>query len=635
MKLHHAIRTFAAVLLCCAALPALAAEAYVSLAGPGGSVSQFRDIGGAPIRTLSTPPGAVDLLLSPEESKLYIGTTTTAQNDVQGGSPSLVAVLDGTTGAVIKTYPMPGSVVKMVRDTAGRHVYATGILAAGDVVVMSLDTLSGATSASPVPGASPFHLYPIGISPDGTSLFVPAGNAVTIFDAATLAVTGTIPLTSSVVVAPPLVTPDGKTLLVVGGNVVSLIDIATRTVAHTVTIATSAVAFGDALSPDGKTCYVSAGTLTAIDVATHTIKGSVALGQTNPYRLGISPDGSTLYSTDLTYGTTLVIDAATLATRHTLRSIAPPYAIVVKSNGNAVILNENSNRVARVDTASLTTQTGFAVGDAPQAGVLAAGKVFIPEVANVAVQRTPDAPTPARPIADNLIIASSAAALGNKVYVNEGSLVRVINANLEIATGAIRVRVPANGGIGSALDIAASGDGRSLLASYEALEIDGPPVAGGIVKIDTTTGAQKPISSFPFIPGIVTSNRTGTASYALGFLSAAQVGVWDTANDVFVKSVVVPGGPSYVGLAAGADGSVLYVADQHGKVDLLDGATLQLLGSIATGGHPSGIAISADGKQALVTDGTSNTVIVVDLASGSVAGTVNVGGPSAGAVFLD
>ena len=51
--------------------------------------------------------------------------------------------------------------------------------------------------------------------------------------------------------------------------------------------------------------------------------------------------------------------------------------------------------------------------------------------------------------------------------------------------------------------------------------------------------------------------------------------------------------------------------------------------------HPSGIAISADGTQALVSDSTSNTVTVVDLATATAAGTVNVGAPSAGAVFLD
>jgi YVTN family beta-propeller protein len=636
MKPYSVPRSGAAALLCCCtAIQALAAEAYVSLGGPGGSVSQYRPSGGAPVRTFATPPGAVDILLSADASRLYVGTTTAPQNNVKGGSPSIVAVLNAADGTPLRRYPMPGNVVKMVRDAGDTHLYASGTAADGAVQVMSLDLATGATAAAPVAGTTPFHLYPIGLSADGASLFMVTPDAIAVFDAATLAPAAAIALPANGIVAPPLATPDGKTLLTAGNGSVYVIDLATRTLAKKIPIVTSAAAFGDALSPDGKTFYVSAGTLSAIDVASRSVKGAVDLKQSNPYRLGLSPDGSTLFATDLTYGTTTVVDAATLSVRRSLRGIAPPYAVAVRPNGHALILNENSNALARVDTSALQASPGFAVGDSPGMGVFAEGKLFVPETANLALQEAPAAPTPAKPISVNLIVADSAAALGAKVYVSQGSLVRVVDAALERATGTILVRVPSQGGIGSAITMAGSGDGRSLLATYAVLAIDGGPIAGGIAKIDTTSGAQRNLSSFPFVPGIVASNRAGTAAYAIGFLNEAQVGAWDTANNVFVKSAVLAGSPSYVALAAGADGSTLYLVDARGKVDILDATSLQRLASVAAGTQPSGIAISADGRHGLVTDRGSNRVSVLDLTTRAVIGTVDVGAPSAAAVFMD
>jgi DNA-binding beta-propeller fold protein YncE len=576
------------------------------------------------------------MLLSPDGAKLYVGTTSTQQGDVRSGAPSIVAVLDATTGAVLRRYPMPSSVVKLARNEKGTLVYATGSAADGTVVVMSLDLGSGATASAAVPGTTSFDLYTLGISADGARLFVPAKNGIVIFDAATLAAVGTVALPANQVVAPPLATPDGKTLLATGTSFVYMIDLATRTVAKKIAIDAPQAAFGDVLSPDGKTFYVNAGTLSAIDVASGSVKGSVALGQTNPFRLGISPDGTTLFATDLTFGTTIVVDAATLTAGRTLRSIAPPTAVVVRPNGDPLILNENSNAIAEVDAGALTAQPGFAVGDAPGPGVMAAGKIFLPEAANVAVEDTPAAPIPAKPITDHLIGTEQAAVVGDKVYVNEGSLIVVIDAGIERATGTIIAKTPSGGGsIGSALSIAGSGDGHTLLASYVAIQIDGGPSAGGIVKIDTVSGAQGRISSFPFVPGVVASNRTGTLCQAIGFENPAEIGVWDTVGNKFLESVVMPGNPSYVALASGADGTTLYLVDSQGKVDILDATTLQLLGSLPVGTHPSGIAISADGTQALVTDSASHAITVLDLTTSTIVGTVNVGAPSAGAVFVD
>lgn len=631
---HLLARLVAAALLAAAFLPALAATAFVSLGGPGGSVSRFSASGGAALSSFATPPGASTLLLSNDGTRVFVGTTTNAQGDIRGGAPSLVAVLDAASGAVQRQYAMPGSVVQMVKNAAEDHVYATGTLADGTVVVMSLDLVSGATASVAVSGASAFHLYPIGISPNGTRLFVPAESTIWAYDTASLASTGSLSLPNHGIVAPPLVTPDGSTLVTVGNGIVRAIDTATLTVTKSLNVTTSAAAFGAAMSADGLSYYVNAGTITKIDVPTLTAKLSANLGQTNPYRLGLSADGKTLFATDLTYATTLVVDTGTLTAQQTLNHIAPPWAVAVRNDGQVLVLNENSNAVARVDSLARTLLGSFPVGDAPGAGVFSAGRLFIPEVSNLAVQEKPSAPTAVKPIDVKFIVTDSAAAVGSKVYANSGSLLKVINPQLERVMRTMQVRVPAGGNIGTALSIAAAGDGRSLLASYVVFNISGVPVDGGLVKIDTQLGSQKPLSSKLFLPWLLTGDRSGAFAYATGFLAADQVGRWDLSTNSFDKSATLPGSPNYSALAVSADGATLLLADSaHGKVDFLNAATLQLQTSLTLGGKPTGIAVSPDGSQAAVTDGTSNTVIFVDMATRTVQGSVNVGAPASAVVF--
>lgn len=282
----------------------------------------------------------------------------------------------------------------------------------------------------------------------------------------------------------------------------------------------------------------------------------------------------------------------------------------------------------------MAVATGFSAGDAPGTPVLSAGRLFIPEVANLAVQETPLTPTPVRPISDRFILTSTAVALGSKVYVNAGSLVKVVNPVLQKTTGSFVVNT-GGGGLGTALSLAGSGDGHSLLASYVVLGIDSGPTDGGIVKVDAVSGTQLRLSSFPFVPGALVSSPDGAFAYAVAFTNGDQVGSWNTTNNVFLRSATIAGKPFYVGLGVSHDGAMLYLVDQNGKVDFVNAATLQLVTSVAVGTAPSGIAISADGTQALVTDGRSTSVTVLNLVVPSVIGTIDVGAASSGSVFLN
>ncbi len=329
-------------------------------------MSRFGFSGSAASSIFPTPAGAVDLLLSANGKDLYVGTNA---------SPSFIAVLNPATGAVRHKYKMPDSVVKMVLNAAGDHIFATAV-GGGKSLLMSLDLTTGATAHVTLSGAVPGDLYTLAISPEGSTIYVPVTNQIDIFNAATLASAGSIALAHNSITAPPAITPDGATLLAVGRTSVYAVDLTTGTLKATIPIKHSAACFGSVLSPDATTFYASAGTLSAIEVASLTVTGSVALDQTNPFRLGISPDGATLFATDTTYGSVAVVDAASLTVQNTISTIAPPSAVAVTAR-TLLVLNENSTGLSLVDTAALTVTAGFLAGDGPGTPAYAAGKLFI------------------------------------------------------------------------------------------------------------------------------------------------------------------------------------------------------------------------------------------------------------------
>jgi hypothetical protein len=361
------------------------------------------------------------------------------------------------------------------------------------------------------------------------------------------------------------------------------------------------------------------------------VKGSVALKQTNPFRLAISPGGTTLFASDLTYATIAVVDAATMSVKGTLRTVGDPYALAITKSETLLVLNENANPAVQVDTALMTVPASFFAGTDLATPVSLAGKLFVPEGANIALQETPLSPGPAKPIADAFILPTGAAAVGGKLYVANGDEVRVIDPVTEKATGSIFI----NTGGGSANTIAASGDGQSLLASYQVIGLGIQLVDSGIVTVNTTTSAQKILSSFPYVPGAVASNAAGTRAYSVGYSNGNEVGVWDTQNNVFLNAKTIPGNPFYVALAVSADGNTLYLVDQKGKVDFVNASNMQLITSIAFGERLSGICVNSTGSEALVTVSGGSSVSVLDLSHQTEIGALSVGYPPVGCTYIN
>jgi YVTN family beta-propeller protein len=91
-------------------------------------------------------------------------------------------------------------------------------------------------------------------------------------------------------------------------------------------------------------------------------------------------------------------------------------------------------------------------------------------------------------------------------------------------------------------------------------------------------------------------------------------------------------------LAITPDGSKLYVTvtdNGTNTVSVIDTATNSVVGTIAVGSRPSGIAITPDGTKVYVVNAGDNTVSVIDTATNTVIAVLPVGNsPIAFGVFI-
>ncbi len=94
----------------------------------------------------------------------------------------------------------------------------------------------------------------------------------------------------------------------------------------------------------------------------------------------------------------------------------------------------------------------------------------------------------------------------------------------------------------------------------------------------------------------------------------------------------VPGLSGAVGVAAAADGTRVYVAQETSSTSAIDTATQTVSASIATGVQTAGVALNRAGTRAYVTNRQSNTVEVIDTASNTILATTTVGGTPFGVV---
>lgn len=140
----------------------------------------------------------------------------------------------------------------------------------------------------------------------------------------------------------------------------------------------------------------------------------------------------------------------------------------------------------------------------------------------------------------------------------------------------------------------------------------------------------------PLLLGLAHVGSAQAQPYAyVANLGADSVSVIDTASSRVVGTVAVGAQPD--GVAAAPDGHRVYVANfAANTVTIIDTATNTVTGDVPVGNGPVGLAVSADGSRLYVANRGDNTVSAVDTAGGTVAAVVPVGaGPDAVAVTPD
>jgi YVTN family beta-propeller protein len=134
--------------------------------------------------------------------------------------------------------------------------------------------------------------------------------------------------------------------------------------------------------------------------------------------------------------------------------------------------------------------------------------------------------------------------------------------------------------------------------------------AGVQPKSDAATQAPPPSAAVDSATAAV-----GAKGY-IGLFGDSAIGVVDIANRRVIKTLPVT---SPDGLVITPDGKKVYVSSMDsGSVKVIDTATDTLRGSIDVGSKPAGLSVTPDGKLLVVAVGGSNEAVLVDTATDTI-----------------
>jgi YVTN family beta-propeller protein len=165
-------------------------------------------------------------------------------------------------------------------------------------------------------------------------------------------------------------------------STVSVIDTATNTVTATIPVGPASI--GVAASPDGSTVYVTNlgnNSVSVIDTATNTVTATIFVAS-GPVGVAVTPDGSKVYVANLGNNSVSVIDTASNTVIATIPGGIHPYGVAVSPDGSKVyVANEGGSinlppppgTVSVIDTATNIVTATITVGplnaDAPGVAV--------------------------------------------------------------------------------------------------------------------------------------------------------------------------------------------------------------------------------------------------------------------------
>jgi YVTN family beta-propeller protein len=626
------IVTVAAFLSTAAHLQASPSTAYVSVCcNAPSTVGVFNASTLKPARTIVTGSGGDGIALSPDGTKMYV--TVDYQRQLQAISTA--------TGAILATVPVPISIsgeppLELAISPDGSHVYVFAPQNMPASTLMAIDTTTysvTATSNLPYNGS----LGPLLVSPDGKQLYFEVGYAneyIQVLNAATLAPVKKIPVNEYP--SDLAVTPSGLILMTDSNNQLLVID------PHSSTVnafplpnnhGTPAIVVS---SPDSTTAYVSFAAPPAIlaeNIATGATVFEAPISYI-PTNFAISPDGSSLYSTNRSEAGAWSLSEFRISTQKpvpTVRQLGPLSGLALTQDGQSLyVLNANESAIASVDVASKkvthVTLGGVDIGSlaippggnalwASQFSFGLGGSLLFLNPATWQVQYIVD-------ISGALVFSPS----GTVVYVYNSGGVTAFDVATLTPIGTAHVGQLTN--IGQAIP---SPDGTRLYisASFVSGVANGEVVfaPGEILVLDTST--FKYIAAIGVAHGMGALALTPDGSTLVYTSNYGRVELLSTATYKVTSTIhLSPTNGILDGLALSPDGSTAYVADALNNLLLVANLQTQTQQtSIAVGKSPSPVVVSPDGSEAWVA--TLAGLEIVDTATGQVSAVALPGEPSA------
>ena len=631
------IVTFAAFLSIATHLQASSSTAYVSVCcNAPSTVGVFHASTLTQARMLVTGSGGDGIALSPDGTKMFV--TVDYKRQLQ--------VIATATGAILATVPVPIGVsgeppLELAISPGGSHVYVFAPQDRPASLLLAIDTTTYGVTATANP-ASLGSLGPLLVSPDGTQLYYEVGYAneyIQVVDAVTLA-----PLKQIPVNAYPLdlaVTPSGLILMTDSNNQLLVINPQSSSVQTfplpNGTQGTPGIVIS---SPDSTTAYVSfaLGSILAVNITTGATIFNAPTGYI-PTHFAISPDGASLYSTNLSGAQVWSLSEFRIPAQKpvkTVRQLGPISGLALTRDGQSLyVLNADNSAIASVDVASEKV-TSVTLGGA---GV---GSLAIP------------------PGGDTVWASQFSLGLGgdllflNPATGQEKYIVDISGALAFSPSGAV-VYIYSSGGV-TAYDVASltpigtanvgqltnigqaipSPDGTRLYiaASFVSGIAKGGGVLfapGEILVLDTST--FKYTAAISISDGMGALALTPDGSTLVCTANFGRVHVISTRTAKITATIhLTPANGLLGGLALTPDGSTAYVADQLNNLLLVVNLPKQTQqASISVGTSPSPIVITPDGSEAWVA--TLAGLEIVNVATGEVRGPVALPGMPAAIVF--
>jgi YVTN family beta-propeller protein len=436
------------------------------------------------------------------------------------------------------------------------------------------------------------------------------------------------------------VTPDGQYAVIVNRDtdLMVFVELATVTIAASVPIGDYPIDV--AISGDGRYAIATNAfddSVSVVDIETKSIAASIPVSGSQPYRVLCSADGSTAVIGLINDGVASafsIIDLDTLTESRTFAStpqgvvgffFTPAFAIGgelttlfdLTPDGSRIVLPwRGGSQVTIYDVATGRSTATLAVSASPSAVDISVDGTLAAIVHDGNPSHVTTIDLASETLMDGFVIPTNldpfiARLTPDNAFVMAAALNSV--AFVELATGTVVTTV----NTGTVGDIEVSANGQwAFVSNFNAAVID---LASRTLAKTIPFGACVDSAASPSTNvAVALNNRFREEVYAFNLSGAtSSLRGW-------TRSGPAPEADAPKEIAISPDGRTALVANAVSRnVTLVDLAEEALIATIDTGDVPRESAFTPDGAYALVCNGDANTLSIIDVASGTVVKTLN------------